>query len=80
MVLGFVMGVFLAALYLVCIAVLSNKLQEQRNWCDTIRCVSLVLSPGSSAPRELLDFYCASSIGIRNAFSGGIPADGFFKY
>ena len=27
-VLGFVMGVFLAALYLVCVAVLSNKLQE----------------------------------------------------
>lgn len=27
-VLGFVMGIFLAALYLVCVAVLSNKLQE----------------------------------------------------
>ena len=27
-VLGFVMGIFLAALYLVCVAVLSNKLQQ----------------------------------------------------
>lgn len=67
-VLGFVMGVFLAALYLVCIAVLSNKLQAAEELVRYYKMRQFGIITRSSAPRELLDFYCASSIGIRRCF------------
>ena len=61
-VLGFVMGVFLAALYLVCIAVLSNKLQAAE---ELVRYYKM--RQFGIITREQ-DFYCASSIGIRRCF------------
>ena len=75
MVLGFVMGVFLAALYLVCIAVLSNKLQAAEELVRYYKMRQFGIITREQRTKGITGFLLRII-----AFSGGIPADGFFKY